>query len=347
MRWWHSKRGSLNPGLVYSPGINCFDADIISVHVVFAQFHRQMENKLRLLRNPISSWPLLIHRRVYYRLIRFLERRIYTPTRVCLVPVSRKVAVSLNRIYQRTENVYVVYYGVDQKQFNPRRRSELRESARPEFGLHENEFAILLIGNDWKSKGLICLMDAVARLANPQVRILVVGKDETIASLAGPNEQFLDPNPSTSAIGYNWGTRNHWAEAIRLHHSMLNTVLPTLHSDLGIPAARTLLLGYSQSVGLNYRFAGTYPKAIGAVVGICGGVPKDWEESDLYQRVTSPILHIARDQDEFFPAEVAAGFKKRLETHATDVTFQMLEGPHRFPSKAADVIVPWMKRVFA
>ena len=176
---------------------------------------------------------------------------------------------------------------------------------------------------------------------------LVVGKDETIASLAGPNEQFLDPNPSTSAIGYNWGTRNHWAEAIRLHHSMLNTVLPTLHSDLGIPAARTLLLGYSQSVGLNYRFAGTYPKAIGAVVGICGGVPKDWEESDLYQRVTSPILHIARDQDEFFPAEVAAGFKKRLETHATDVTFQMLEGPHRFPSKAADVIVPWMKRVFA
>ena len=202
LRWWHSKRGSLDPGLVYSPGINCFDADIISVHVVFAQFHRQMENKLRLLRNPISSWPLLIHRRVYYRLIRFLERRIYTPTRVCLVPVSRKVAVSLNRIYQRTENLYVVYFGVDQKQFNPRRRYELRESARGEFGLHENEFAILLIGNDWKSKGLICLMDAVARLANPVIRILVVGKDdETLfRGLLGRNGladrvQFLPPRP--------------------------------------------------------------------------------------------------------------------------------------------------------
>ena len=176
---------------------------------------------------------------------------------------------------------------------------------------------------------------------------LAVGKDKAIASLAGPNEQFLEPNPSTSAVGYNWGTRNHWAQAILNHHSMLSTVLQTLHSELDIPPARTLLLGYSQSVGLNYRFAGTYPSAVGAIVGICGGVPKDWEESNLYQQVTAPILHIARNQDEFFPAEVAAGFKKRLEAHATNVTFQMMEGPHRFPSKAAEIIVPWIEKVFA
>ncbi len=175
---------------------------------------------------------------------------------------------------------------------------------------------------------------------------LVVGKDEIIASLAGPNEQFLEPNLASSTVGYNWGTRNHWDEAVRLHHSMLNIVLSTLPSDLGIPSARTLLFGYSQSVGLNYRFAGTYPNAIGAVVGICGGDPKDWEESK-YQRLTAPILHISRDQDEFFPAEVAAGFKQRLESHATDVTFRMIEGPHRFPSKAGEIIVPWMDRVYA
>ena len=176
---------------------------------------------------------------------------------------------------------------------------------------------------------------------------LVVGKDKTIASVAGPNEHFLEPNPSTSAVGYNWGTRNHWAQAVLTHHSMLNTVLPTLHTELDIPPERTLLLGYSQSVGLNYRFVGTYPGAVGAIVGICGGVPKDWEEPDRYQSVTTPILHIARDQDEFFPAEVTAGFKKKLEVHATNVTFQMMEGPHRFPSKAAEVILPWIERVLA
>lgn len=176
---------------------------------------------------------------------------------------------------------------------------------------------------------------------------LAVGKDKAIASLAGPNEYFLDPNPSTSKVGYNWGTRNHWAQAVLMHHSMLNTVLSSLQPELGIPRARTLLFGYSQSVGLNYRFAGTYPNAIGAIVAICGGVPKDWEEPSLYQKVSAPILHISRDQDEFFPAEVAAGFKRRLEAHATNVTFQMMEGPHRFPSKAAEVILPWIERVLA
>ena len=165
--------------------------------------------------------------------------------------------------------------------------------------------------------------------------------------VAGPNEHFLDPNPATSAIGYNWGTRNHWTEAIRLHHSMLTTILPRLQSELDVPPSRTVLFGYSQPVGLNYRFVGTYPGAVGGVVGICGGVPKGWEDPGAFQAVTAPILHIARDQDEFFPAAVSSGFKQRLEAHAKNVTFHLLEGPHRFPSKSSDVIIPWMEKVFA
>ena len=39
---------------------------------------------------------------------------------------------------------------------------------------------------------------------------------------------------------------------------------------------------------------------------LCGGVPKDWEE-DKYHTIAAPILHIARSEDEFFPAARAAG----------------------------------------
>ena len=175
----------------------------------------------------------------------------------------------------------------------------------------------------------------------------LVGDDKPIAAMAGPNEYFLDPNPASSQVGYNWGTRNHWPEAIRMHAAMVQTVLAELGQRYSIAPSRTLLLGYSQPVGLNYRFVGTHPAAVGALLAICGGVPKDWEQPEAYQNVSIPILHIARDQDEFFPAEVSSGFKQRLEAHATDVTFHMMEGSHRFPSKARGIVCPWLSRVFS
>ena len=188
LRWRHGKRGGGAEGVIYSPGINCLDADIISVHIVFAEFHRQVEKKLWLLRNPVTSWPLLIHRRLYYRLIRTLERAVYTRPDVRLIAISHKVAEDLNRFYNRREDVQVIYYGCDLKRFSPGRRSELRETARNDLGLRETEFAVLLIGNDWKKKGLTCLLEATSRLANTPIRILVVGTDD-VTPFSGLLEQ--------------------------------------------------------------------------------------------------------------------------------------------------------------
>ena len=130
-----------------------------------------------------------------------------------------------------------------------------------------------------------------------------------------------------------------------LHHEIVRTVAAELRSRFSISARRTLLMGFSQPVGLNYRLIGTYPQEAGGVLAICGGVPKDWEEGP-YQTVVAPILHISRSEDEFFPAEVARGFPGRLRHHATDVEFHMLAGGHRFPSQAVPIVRKWMQRVF-
>ena len=106
-----------------------------------------------------------------------------------------------------------------------------------------------------------------------------------------------------------------------------------------------MLVGFSQPVGLNYRFVGTWPAQVGGVIGLCGGVPRDWEE-DSYKPVTAALLHISREEDEFFPAATAAKFPDRLRVHAPDVEFHMLPGGHRFPSKARHIAQPWMDRVF-
>lgn len=183
--------------------------------------------------------------------------------------------------------------------------------------------------------------DAMLRLT-----AMTVGENCVIASLRGPNQHYLAPTPAGDEVGYNWGTRRHPELNIPLHHEIVRAVGAELRRRYSIPARRTMLMGFSQPVGLNYRLIGTYPEEAGAVVGICGGVPKDWEEAK-YGHVTAPLLHISRSEDEFFPSEVALGFRDRLEKHADDVEFHLLPGTHRYPSRAGPLVRNWMQRVFA
>jgi predicted esterase len=181
--------------------------------------------------------------------------------------------------------------------------------------------------------------DVMLRLA-----VLALGEDCVIASLRGPNQSYVTGTPATEEVAYNWGTRRHPELNIRLHHEIVRTVAASLRGRFSIPARRTVLMGFSQPVGLNYRFIGTHPEEAGGVIGICGGVPKDWEE-DKYATVDAPVLHISRSEDEFFPAAVASRFPDRLRHHATNVEFHMLAGGHRFPSKAGPLIREWMSRL--
>jgi glycosyltransferase involved in cell wall biosynthesis len=178
VRWWDRRSGEFTPDLLYSPGINCLDANMISVHIVFAEFHARVREQLMLRRNPIVSWPRLLHRRVYYRLIMALERGIYRREQIPLAGVSKKVADDLERIYGRKQNVSVIYHGVDARQFNPEVRSSLRCRARRNLGLPDSANALLLVGNDWKKKGLQTLLGAMARIRNPSLWALIVGRDD-------------------------------------------------------------------------------------------------------------------------------------------------------------------------
>jgi len=187
--------------------------------------------------------------------------------------------------------------------------------------------------------------------SNPEVMLRLtaglVGDRHLIASLQAPNQHYVaDGLPNRQSVpGYNWGISPHWESAVRLHHEMLLQTLESLRERFKLGKERSLLVGFSQPVGLNYRFAGTHPGEVGGIIGICGGVPRDWEE-DKYRPVQAAVLHISRDQDEFYPVEMVTKFPERLRRHADDVEFHLLEGPHRFPSKAGTVVRPWMERIF-
>jgi len=82
LRWWHARSGRLSADPLLSPGINAWDADIVHVHIVFEGFYQRMKNQLRFRSTPPSSWRLLVHRRLYYGLARWLESQFYPKDQV-------------------------------------------------------------------------------------------------------------------------------------------------------------------------------------------------------------------------------------------------------------------------
>jgi len=185
--WWfvanHLSRaldrwiGNLRYDIVFSPGPNCLDADAISVHIVFAAFLSKVRPELAFSKNPFPAWPRLLHRRLYYRLAVALERRVYPKSQIQLILTSRRSAPELAEFYGRHEPFPLIETGIDRQVFNPTRRAALRREARRTLGLGENDFAVLLIGNDWRKKGLLTLLEAATRMPEIPIRLLVVSSE--------------------------------------------------------------------------------------------------------------------------------------------------------------------------
>lgn len=177
-RAWNTSFRGIKPDLVYSPGVNCLDADLISVHIMFFELLRRNLPSMRLRGHHLREWPRLAHRHLYYRLILSLERRIYRRPEVDLLVISRRLSNGLQEFYGRQSPSAVVYFGLDRKIFNPHRRLELRGEARRHLGLRADQFVLLLIGNDWLNKGLPLLLEVIGHLREIPLHLLVVGMDD-------------------------------------------------------------------------------------------------------------------------------------------------------------------------
>ena len=200
-RWRDARFRGLRPDLLYSPGINASDCDAITAHIVFHAFYEQVREDLRFFGDSPLRWPLTAHRILYYRLIMLLERRIYSKREIALSAVSQLVAAQLERFFGRTD-VFVIRNAVDTGLFNSKSRLARRGEARTTFGASPDEFVFLLIGNDWKKKGLDALLEALTECTDLSVRLFVVGNDnrepyvEQCEKLQlGARVTFLNPSP--------------------------------------------------------------------------------------------------------------------------------------------------------
>jgi glycosyltransferase involved in cell wall biosynthesis len=282
-RWRDYRSGRVRPDLIYSPGINCLDADAVAVHIVFHEFYRRVRSELRLHCLPLRNWPRTIHRKLYYLLICFLETRVYRNPQTCLAAVSRLAANELAEHFQRSD-VIVIPNAVDTDLFRSAARVQRRTSARKQFGFEAADFVLLLIGNDWKKKGLDCLLEALAASPGLPLRLLVVGRDDRSLYLPcieqsgiGGRVIFADPSP----------------DVLQFYAAADLYVGPSLEDSFGLPVLEAMACGLP---AITSAFAGVSEYVHDGIDGFILSDPRDstvlarlvrqlYEQTDLCRRV--------------------------------------------------------------
>ena len=165
-----------------------------------------------------------------------------------------------------------------------------------------------------------------------------------IASLQGFHQHMKEPRETGGPMrfGFGWLTNFRPEESVGIHHQALIDLIETL-SDEGIAdPSRVFLLGFSQSCAVNYRFAFSHPERLRGVVGICGGIPGDWETSATYREAEFDVLHLTGTRDEFYTPERIRDYERQLKTRARSVQFKTYDAAHELVPEMRSDVVQWL-----
>jgi predicted esterase len=124
---------------------------------------------------------------------------------------------------------------------------------------------------------------------------------------------------------------------VALVAAVIEAACTTFRAD----ARSVFLMGFSQACALNYRLAFTRPGLLRGAIGVCGGIPGDFDDPK-YVEVPASVLHIAALDDQYYAPERARAFQPALERLSRDVTFREYPGPHVFPRDAIPFIREWI-----
>ena len=161
-----------------------------------------------------------------------------------------------------------------------------------------------------------------------------------IASLQGFHQHMREPREAGGPprFGFGWLTNFRPEESVAIHHKAILDLIDKLVGDGVADPNKIFLLGFSQSCALNYRFAFTYPDQLRGIIGICGGIPGDWETNEAYQKTAADLFHLAGTRDEFYTPERVRDYEQQLGTRARTVTFKRYDAGHEIvPDMRVDV----------
>jgi predicted esterase len=167
-----------------------------------------------------------------------------------------------------------------------------------------------------------------------------------VASLQGFHQHIKEPREAGGPLrfGFGWLTNFRSEESVAIHHQALLDMIRDLTKGGVADPSSIYLLGFSQSCALNYRFAFTHPERLKGVIGICGGIPGDWDQNLLYQSSQLDVFHLAGNRDEFYTPERVRDYEKQLATRARRVTFKTYDAAHEIVPQMRLDVKQWLEQ---
>ena len=180
------------------------------------------------------------------------------------------------------------------------------------------------------------MMRVARRIANGKMVVI---------TLQGPNQFFINygDDPKSYRVGFGWGTTWKMGESIELHHSDLRRLIDLATRKYRASRSHVFLLGFSQACSYNYRFVFAHPRRVRGAIGVCGGVPSDWNENPRYRPAQTDVLHIAATRDVWYSREKNLEFRRQLAQRAASLDFRFYKSSHKFPRTSIPHIRRWIE----
>jgi predicted esterase len=167
-----------------------------------------------------------------------------------------------------------------------------------------------------------------------------------LVSLQGFHQHLKEPKEPGGPLrfGFGWLSNFYPEDSVGVHHQALLDLIEILTAEKIADPKRVFLLGFSQTCALNYRFAFTHPEYLQGVIGICGGLPGDWETSETYKPTNAAVFHLAGNKDEFYPPARVSDYEARLKLRAQQVEFKSYDAEHEIVPAMRQDVKAWLQK---
>src|SRR5579885_1397015 len=146
------------------------------------------------------------------------------------------------RLYFGRSDAAIIPNGVDTGFFCAEEVQAMREAARQRWGFRPEERVLLLIGNDWRNKGLLALLEAMSLCKDLPLRGLVVGQENPADFLEQARKLNVEDRVQFAASEPD--VRRFYAAADVL-------VAPSLEDSFNLPALEAMSCGLPVIVSAN------------------------------------------------------------------------------------------------
>ncbi|MGH7213214.1 MAG: glycosyltransferase family 4 protein [Tepidisphaeraceae bacterium] len=165
-----------------------------------------------------------------------VERELLTgPRPARLLCVSAMVRQTARDHYALPEErMTVLFNAIDPARFDPDLRPDAGRKVRERFGIAQDKVVALIVAQDFKRKGVRPAIEAVARLGDERVELLVVGKPDpapykALVESLGVSQQVIFAGPT--------------ADAYAFYRAADLFVLPTHHDPCSLVVLEALAMG--------------------------------------------------------------------------------------------------------